>query len=954
MVIALCALAATLTAVVCNTHFSAGYGSENTPHQIHRNVQLILNQCAALNALPGPPVNFLAREVSDRFEPGTKPTLIRNATIWTGAHNGTEVIFGDILLDGGIIKGIGEIPDFRLASVTDDLVTIDANGAWLTPGIVDLHSHLGLLSAPVLGGAFDVTSPNGPVLPYLRSIDGFNTHDDAFQLAISGGVTSVQVLPGSGNAIGGQAFMMKLRKTSERSPSSMILEPPHSLNGSVNDLSAPPRWRHMIQSCGENLRRYGARMDSAWSFRAAYHKARQIKVAQDSFCQKAGAGLWESIDGDFPEDLKWEMLVDVLRGKVKISNHCHEAVDLDQIVRLSNEFKFPIASFHHASEAWLVPDLLKRVWGSPPVIALFATNHRYKRESFRGSEFAARVLADNNISVVMQSYHPTLNSRYVLYEAQQAHHFGLPPHLSLASVTAVPASAAGLEHRIGILAKGTDADVVLWDSHPLHIGATPVKVWIDGILQIPVPLKTGEKGGNVIVGKGKDGQEWREVPPVPNWDKERKTAIEWDGLPPLEGEKESSTVVFKNVREVWTRGSHGVVESFYKGNDELGVVLVEGGKIICAGTAATCVPIATPSGAVVDLHGGSISPGLMSFGSPLGLEEIAGEPSTGNGVSYNALVEDIPRVFGDVSGIMRAVDALQFGTRNALTAHRSGVTLATVSLTRRGGIFGGETSFVAGLSATFRTGAAHAMQRGAVVQNVAALHVTLGKPQPLSRMNSQIGASVSEQVATLRRLLFGFEPIETETGRWFKKAIEGVVPLVIEVGSADIMATLLNLKAEAEERWGTRMRMVFAGATEAHLLAKEIGKAGVGVILNPIRPYPLTWDHRRILAGPPLTNNTNLVSLMENQVTVAVGVPDAWEARNARFDIAWAKLESNGRIDEQQAYSLASTNLEKLLGIVNLSNETADLVAYEGGSAFDLSSKVVAVLSAERGVVDLM
>jgi Amidohydrolase family len=234
-------------------------------------------------------------------------------------------------------------------------------------------------------------------------------------------------------------------------------------------------------------------------------------------------------------------------------------------------------------------------------------------------------------------------------------------------VTAVPASAAGVEHRIGVLAKGTDADVVLWDSHPLHIGATPVKVWIDGILQIPVPLKTGEKGGNVIVGKGKDGQEWREIPSVPNWDKERKKAVEWDGLPPLEGEKESSTVVFKNVREVWTRGSHGVVESFYKGSDELGVVLVKSGKIICAGTAATCVPTATPSGALVDLHGGSISPGLMSFGSPLGLEEIAGEPSTGNGVLYNSLVEDIPRVFGDVSGIMRAVDALQFGTRNALS-----------------------------------------------------------------------------------------------------------------------------------------------------------------------------------------------------------------------------------------------------------------------------------------------
>jgi hypothetical protein len=230
----------------------------------------------------------------------------------------------------------------------------------------------------------------------------------------------------------------------------------------------------------------------------------------------------------------------------------------------------------------------------------------------------------------------------------------------------VPATAAGLEHRIGILAEGTDADVVLWDSHPLRIGATPVKVWIDGQLQIPVPLRTGEEGGNVVVGKGKDGREWKEVPSAPNWDEERKKAVEWDGLPPLEGKKESSKVIFTNVKEVWTRGADGLVKSHYKGDDELGVVLVESGRITCAGSATTCVPTTATGGAFVNLHGGSISPGLMSFGSPLGLEEIAGEPSTGDGVRYNALVNDIPRILGDAGGVVRAVDALQFGTRNAL------------------------------------------------------------------------------------------------------------------------------------------------------------------------------------------------------------------------------------------------------------------------------------------------
>lgn len=98
------------------------------------NAQQILSKCASLNAIPGPPANFHDREVSDRFEPGTNPTLIRNATIWTGAANGTEIIKGDILLDGGIVQGIGEIPKDGLLA-DRRLQVVEANGAWLTPGL---------------------------------------------------------------------------------------------------------------------------------------------------------------------------------------------------------------------------------------------------------------------------------------------------------------------------------------------------------------------------------------------------------------------------------------------------------------------------------------------------------------------------------------------------------------------------------------------------------------------------------------------------------------------------------------------------------------------------------------------------------------------------------------------------------------------------------------------------
>lgn len=253
-----------------------------------------------------------------------------------------------------------------------------------------------------------------------------------------------------------------------------------------------------------------------------------------------------------------------------------------------------------------------------------------------------------------------------MHQAQQAHYFGLPPHLALASVTSTPATAAGLSHRIGLLSEGTDADVVLWDSHPLRLGATPVKVWIDGILQIPVPSKTNEET-DIEVGKGKEGDGWRQAPETPNWDKEREEAIKWDGLPPLEGRKLEGKVVFMNVKEVWRKSEDGDIAQVFSNLSEetgLGSVVVEDGKITCMGM---CVDIESqPSSKIFDVRGGSIAPGLMTFGSPLGLEEITGEPSTTDGETYDAFRRNVPKILDDTGAVVRAVDALMFGTRDAL------------------------------------------------------------------------------------------------------------------------------------------------------------------------------------------------------------------------------------------------------------------------------------------------
>ncbi|EPQ57395.1 carbohydrate esterase family 9 protein [Gloeophyllum trabeum ATCC 11539] len=882
-----------------------------------------LQKCRSLNVLPGPPPDFNTRPQSDRFVEGTRPTLIRNATIWTGRNNGLEILTGDILLDKGLIKAVGHVQDSLVRWYGDDLVHINAQGSWVSPGIVDLHSHLGVYSAPALSGASDGNSRHGPVLPWLRSLDALNTRDDAYRLSISGGVTTALVLPGSANAIGGQAFPIKLRPTKERSPSSMLLEPPYGINGSEVDPSLPPRWRHIKQACGENPDRVysGTRMDTMWAFRQGYEHARQIKEQQDAYCAKAEKGLWDGL-GAFPEDLQWEALVDVLRGRVKIQNHCYETVDLEDIVRLSNEFKFPIAAFHHAHETYLVPGTLKKAYGHPPAIALFATNARYKRESYRGSEFAPRILADEGLQVVMKSDHPVLNSRYLLFEAQQAHYYGLPANLALAAVTSTPATVMGEDHRIGYVKEGYDADLVIWDSHPLALGATPKQVWIDGIAQLDNPHAAPPKPDS-----------FQSAPATPDFDKEARDALEYEGLPPLLPEHaEAEVVVFTNVGSVYVKAAGGVRQVFLAKERE-GVVVVRNGEVVCQGA---CDAAASAGKAkLVDLKGGAISPGLTAYGSPLALQEIQGEVSTQDGYALDPLSGELPKVLGGDYSVMQAVDGLQYATRDALIAYRSGVTTGISAPKPLG--------FLSGLSVAFSTGAAHKLEKGAVVQDVAALHVSVGHGGAIP--------SVSTQVAALRRLL-GSEG-KGDLGRWFERVREGKTTLVVTVQNADVMATLIRLKREVEAEMGHSIKLTFAGATEAHLLAKEIGENGVGVLLTPPRPYPGVWEERRVLPGPPLTRDSSVSLLLAHNVTVGIGTHENWAARNIRFDAAWAALESHIELSKSEALSLASVNVEELLGL-SVPPALSDLVATTGGDLLDFSSKVVGVISPRRGVVDLL
>ncbi|KAF5347941.1 hypothetical protein D9756_010123 [Leucocoprinus leucothites] len=874
--------------------------------------QSLVDQCRNIHSPAGPSPDFdpatrLDNDGrSERFVEGTKPTLIRNAKIWTGHDDGKEVIRGDVLLDRGLVVDVGKTHDKHLQDLKG-LDVIDAKGRWVTPGLVDLHSHIGVDSSPHLDGAADTNSRKAPILPWLRSIDGINTHDRAFELTVSGGVTTVQVLPGSANNIGGQAFIIKLRPTSEKSTISKVLEPPQTLITPSSNVSHL-HWRHMKHACGENIDRVHSqvRMDAAWNFRQAYHTANDIKNAQDAFCDAVEAEEWDAVDGkSLPEDYQWESLVDILRGKV----------------RLSNEFKFHVHSFHHGGDTHLVPDLLKKTFcvmiqGGAPTIALFASNARKKREAYRNSEFAPRILAANNISVVMKSDHPVLNSRYLLYEAQQAHYYGLSTELALASVTTTPAKAAGMSHRVGFLSK----DVVIWDSHPLAIGATPAQVIIDGIHQLSSPHVNTKP---FLL---------QRPPKTPNFDKEARETIEYDGLPPLRPHAhrryvDGEIVKVVNVSTIRTGEEEEVEDAGSKD------VYIHNGKIFC--TTDTGSPCLSGSSIldvqdikeVLDLRGGALLPGLTSFGSPLGLEEIAQEPSTNDG--------SVP---------------------DALTGHayRGGVTRAITPPSGSG--------FIQGLSTEIFTRAENSLEPRAIIQEEVALHATI---------SHSVDASISTQITALRQLLF-----ESNTTAW-QRVRNREIPLVINVDSADIMSTLILLKESYRRSTRSDFDLTFTGAAESHLIAEDIAKAGISVVVTKPRPFPGTWRARECafhfflfislllnswciyrLPGAPLTHHGTVMKLLDAGVNVGIGIVDGYDVRNTRFEAAWLAVNSFREIGLWTSYKLVSINVQRALGAgsrrrYGVSNITPELVAYEGGSWSDFESKVVGVFSSEGGFTEL-
>ena len=426
---------------------------------------VLTSGCASLQPKPkpAPPVHINADPYASTYQryPGI-PTLIRGATIFDG--DGGRIERGDVLIADGVIKAV----EANLMT-PDGATVIDGTGKFVTPGIIDVHSHLGDYPSPGVQAHSDGNEATSPVRPEVWAEHSVWPQDPGFSRAlINGGVTTLQILPGSANLFGGRSVVLK-----------------NVYARTAQGMKFPGAPYGLKMACGENPKRNyggkgqmpGTRMGNIALTRATWIKAQAYKRKWDKYDRNGG---------EMPErDLAMDTLRGVLAGEILIHNHCYRADEMANMIDMSHEFGYRIAAFHHAVESYKIADLLAR---EGICSAMWADWYGFKMESYDGIKENIPFVHNAGACAIVHSDDPNGIQR-LNQEAAKALADGIRagvPNLSEAVawtwLSRNPAKALGILDKTGTLTTGKMADVVLWNGNPFSDYSRPERVWVDGAL----------------------------------------------------------------------------------------------------------------------------------------------------------------------------------------------------------------------------------------------------------------------------------------------------------------------------------------------------------------------------------------------------------------------------------------------------------------------------------------
>lgn len=377
--------------------------------------------------------------------------LIRNATLWTAGEDGI-LENADVLIRRGTIERIGE--DLRAPSGATE---IDAEGRHVTPGLIDAHSHAAIV------GSVNESSLISTAMVRIEDVIDADSINIYRQMA--GGLTTMHLMHGSANAIGGQNIVVKLRWGAE--PDGMIVDgQPGMIKFALGENPKQSNWQPETPRYPDS--RQGVNQIIDEKFQQAREYARR---------QEAHSG--RSARNRVPPrpELEMETLVDILEGRIDVHSHGYRADEFIALMRVAERHDFRIQAMHHVLEGYKVADELAAHGAGA---STFSDWYGFKYEARDAIPYNAALMHERGVLTSVNSDNPELARRMNIEAAKSVRYGGLDEHEALKLVTANPAAQLGLSDRIGRLAEGLDADVVIWNGPPLSVTSRVEQTWIDG------------------------------------------------------------------------------------------------------------------------------------------------------------------------------------------------------------------------------------------------------------------------------------------------------------------------------------------------------------------------------------------------------------------------------------------------------------------------------------------
>lgn len=384
-------------------------------------------------------------------------TLIIAATVFDG--EGARIDNGWVHMKDGKIVEVGG-PTSPPPDVANN---IDGTGKFVTPGIIDVHSHLGVYPTPSVDAHSDGNEITSPITPQVWAEHSVWTQDPGFGRALThGGVTALQILPGSANLMGGRSVTLK-----------------NVYARTVQGMKFPGAPHGFKMACGENPKRVYGRKGRMPSTRMG-----NMALSRDAWIDAVKYKKRRDSGGSYTRDLGMETLAGVLDGDILLHNHCYRADDMAQVLGMAKEFGYRITAFHHAVEAYKIPDLLK---ANDVCSAIWADWWGFKMEAYDAIPENAALLQQAGACTIIHSDDGNQIQR-LNQEAAKALADARRMGIEISDGTAIqwithnPAKAMGIEKVTGSLMPGKMADIVLWNGNPLSVYSRPEKVWVDGAL----------------------------------------------------------------------------------------------------------------------------------------------------------------------------------------------------------------------------------------------------------------------------------------------------------------------------------------------------------------------------------------------------------------------------------------------------------------------------------------